>query len=724
MKFNGSRLFAGLTLLTMAPVLLTLSVSAQQPQNAPPEDVVRVNTDLVQSAITVVDKDGHFVEGLRQDQFELLIDGKPRPISFLERVMAGSFREHQAWAGRETSTSDATALPNITDRGRTIVFFIDDLHLEPDSLHRTRDMLRHFIDNEMVSGDAVAITSASGQLGFLQQFTRNKDVLKAAVERLSPIPYDVRSYGTGSTKMTEYMALDIDTRKSDDKVLKVFVQECMKQTNTFLSAPSALALLRATCETQVKESARAVLLQSGNITRNMYGSLDSLLKSTARLPGRKLAFFVSDGFLMDTGMHGAELRDRLDHIIDAAQRSGVVVYTIHAKGLVTSFPDASVKTPVDERLDIAKAGEVQAMQDALNALAEDTGGRALRGTNYFDEWMTKVLDEASNYYLIAWRPENDHEKTSRFRQVKINVIGHPELSARAPRGYVDGPAVVVSLGAPKSPANHAATSPESELRDALADYYPNRGLRTLLSLAYVNTPKNEMLVTSSLQIVTTPSSYGEDGKLPATLRIAGVILNDKGKIAGSFRNQLKINPVDGLRDAAVIYNDRTPLPPGIYQVRAAVRDERTGRLGSAMQWIVIPDLSTHHLTTSSILLGAQVVENKSSANDTAQVQLSVDHSFSRSSRLGYWIFVYNAKIGSAGAPDLAIRSEVVKDGRVVLNGPAKRISGLATDDSARIPFGEALTLASLAPGKYDLRVTVTDGLAGTSTTQEIDFEVR
>src|SRR5215831_2690184 len=139
MKFNGSRLFAGLTLLTMAPVLLTLSVSAQQPQNAPPEDVVRVNTDLVQSAITVVDKDGHFVEGLRQDQFELLIDGKPRPISFLERVMAGSFREHQAWAARDSSAPDTTTSRNLTDRGRTIVFFIDDLHLEPDSLHRTRD---------------------------------------------------------------------------------------------------------------------------------------------------------------------------------------------------------------------------------------------------------------------------------------------------------------------------------------------------------------------------------------------------------------------------------------------------------------------------------------------------------------------------------------------------------------------------------------------------------
>jgi hypothetical protein len=31
-----------------------------------------------------------------------------------------------------------------------------------------------------------------------------------------------------------------------------------------------------------------------------------------------------------------------------------------------------------------------------------------------------------------------------------------------------------------------------------------------------------------------------------------------------------------------------PLPPGLYQVRFAVRDRQTGRTGSAMTWIEIP----------------------------------------------------------------------------------------------------------------------------------------
>jgi hypothetical protein len=68
------------------------------------------------------------------------------------------------------------------------------------------------------------------------------------------------------------------------------------------------------------------------------------------------------------------------------------------------------------------------------------------------------------------------------------------------------------------------------------------------------------------------------------------------------------------------------------------------------------------LTSSSILLGGTVVENKS--NETAQVQLSVDHRFRATARLGYWIFIYNAARTGA-APRLSVQSEVLRNGQVV-----------------------------------------------------------
>jgi VWFA-related protein len=719
---------SSLLALCLTALLNTPAAIAQQPQKPQAEDVLRINTELVQTAITVVDKGGHFVDGLRREQFELTVDGKPRPISFFERVTAGSSREEQL-ATRNgpdlPATKAATASPTV--RGRTIVFFIDDLHLDPDSSHRTREMLRHFLDNEMTSKDSVAITSASGQVGFLQQFTNNREVLNAAIERLSPIPYDVRGYGTGSTKMTEYLALNIDTMKSDDKVLNFYVEECMKQTMTFKKAAFALKAIRATCETEVKNSARAVLMQAGTITQNMYASLDSLLRSSARAPGRKLAFFVSDGFLMDAGPHGPGLRDKLDRIIDTAQRAGVVIYTIHAKGLVTTFPDASNKTPIDGqgRLDMAMVGEVAATQDALHALAEDTGGRALRNTNYFDRWVEKVLDETSNYYLLAWRPDKEEEKAPKFRHVKVTVAGRPELTVRAPRGYVEGPQPVTETAAKEKPAeDNAVKTPEADLRDALSDYYPSTTLPTQLSLTFLNTPKNETVLTSSMQISSRGLKYGDDGKQPATIKLAGVILNDKGKIASSFKNQLNVNPLEaGKSDAGIIYNQHTPMAPGIYQVRVAARDEKSGRVGSAMQWVVIPDLARHELTLSSVLLGGEVLENAKSKDAGPQIQLSVDHRFSRSARLGYWMFIYNAKRDASGAPNLTIQTQVLLDGRVMLASPQRKV-GQGGPDPKRIPFGEELALQTLAPGTYDLRVTITDSIAGTSVTQTTEFEVQ
>src|SRR5215217_9215620 len=58
-------------------------------------EVVRTKTELVQTAITVLDKKGHFVEGLQREQFQLVVDGKPRPVAFFERVAAGSPRERE-----------------------------------------------------------------------------------------------------------------------------------------------------------------------------------------------------------------------------------------------------------------------------------------------------------------------------------------------------------------------------------------------------------------------------------------------------------------------------------------------------------------------------------------------------------------------------------------------------------------------------------------------------
>src|SRR6201988_3995851 len=223
---------SGIALLIILVVLLSrqTSIAQQQPPSPQNPDVVRTNVDLVQTAVTVIDKQGKFVDGLTRDQFQLLVDGKPRPITFFERIAVGSSREAAIFQANIPVEGSANPVaPVVAVPGRTIVFFVDDLHLELDSLSRTRQMLQHFIEKEMNSKDNVAIVSASGQVGFLEQFTNNRTVLDAAMARLIPRPYDVQGYNYGnSTKMTEYMAFNIDTAKTDAKVMNFYIEECMK----------------------------------------------------------------------------------------------------------------------------------------------------------------------------------------------------------------------------------------------------------------------------------------------------------------------------------------------------------------------------------------------------------------------------------------------------------------------------------------------------------------
>jgi hypothetical protein len=64
-----------------------VSTQTQSPPPAPntQDDVIRVSTELVQTGVTVVDKQGRFVEGLDRDQFELRVNGKEQPVAFFER---------------------------------------------------------------------------------------------------------------------------------------------------------------------------------------------------------------------------------------------------------------------------------------------------------------------------------------------------------------------------------------------------------------------------------------------------------------------------------------------------------------------------------------------------------------------------------------------------------------------------------------------------------------
>src|SRR5258708_35887574 len=68
------------------------------PSQHPTDDVIRVKTELVQTDVTVVDRRGRVVAGLKPEQFELRVDSKPQSLAFFEQVMTGSAEEEKQLA--------------------------------------------------------------------------------------------------------------------------------------------------------------------------------------------------------------------------------------------------------------------------------------------------------------------------------------------------------------------------------------------------------------------------------------------------------------------------------------------------------------------------------------------------------------------------------------------------------------------------------------------------
>lgn len=724
----------------------------QTPPQGQSDEVLRIDTDLVQTDVTVVDKQGRFVDGLQREQFELRIDGKPLPVSFFERMTAGTAREETLLAsrlGEPAPKSPDNASAGISDRGRTIIFFIDDLHLAAANVERTRQMILQFVENQMGMNDQVVIASASGQIGFLQQFTDNKNVLRAAVSRLKHRPYVIQD--NESIAMTEYTAIRIN--QGDKDAIDYYSDELLKGNN-FSSVGGGVGptsggpagssvgtsnrgrtggMSRAQAESQVKRRAELIIKQSVNVTQNTLASLEHLMRSSSQLPGRKLVFLISDGFYLINNVSGSA--DAVRKITDAATRAGVIIYSLDARGMMSVTDVRNNRADARGQLGRSNIGEATASQDALNALAEDTGGRALLNSTAFNEAISDALKETSNYYVLAWRPEKEEQKSGKYKRIEASVVGRSDLSVRLPRGYLDADAEAAVKSAEaknvkvSDASNKAQTAKpaEADLRNALSAFAPKRRVPTLVSASFLDTPNHGLVLTASTQVAAGALNYGADGKQPAAVDLAGVILNDQGKPASSFKTRMSVNALGSGATVSdsVIYNYRATLQPGIYQVRVAARDDKSGLVGSAMQWIEIPDLAARRLALSSILVGGQVIEAKEKKDADPQVQFSVDHRFKRTSRLSFWVFVYNASRGTGGnaAPDMLAQVQVFRDGKAVVNTPQRKVSTEGQADLARIAYGGDFPLGSLASGRYLMQVTMTDRLANTTATQRVSFDV-
>jgi VWFA-related protein len=709
----------GLALALTAPAFL----AAQAVQNPS----FRTNTELVQSDVVVFDRQGRFVDNIPREQFEVLVDGQPRPIAAFERIQAGSRIERAQLAATrgvpEPSAADSTS----AEGSRTVLFFVDDFHMAQGGLARTHQILNNYIETKMGPRDLVAIASPSGQLGFLQQLTSSKTMLHAAVSRLSNrtrLMIDL-----DQPVMSIHQAQVIEAVR-DRELFTFFVRETLRR-NPLIKPPEA--------ENIVMGRARQMVMQAASIARTTVLTLDALVRSNGQLPGRKLVVFISDGLEIDPTW--VEVSDAVRQITEASAQNNFVIYTMDSRGLVTQsgYSAASDSAQITTRqpsfnpydgaisdataaIDRANADELFVSQGPLYQLAYETGGRMFANSNAFDTFLPRALEETSIYYLLAWIPPSaataTERKANRAHKVDIRVAGRPELSVRFRRMYYDpAPLQEARAATDRQPAAapDRRTAPVSEekqieevLLTALRAIPPVASLPTGVALAFMDIPNSGSVVTASMQLDAKALGFTGASGETALVDVANAVFDDEGKGVSSFKDRVTLSTP---RNDRLTYVRKFQLKPGLYQIRVAARDAKTGAVGSASEWIDIPKMQGGAFSLSSLIL-----------QRGDDLDLGSEHHLARGEALRFVTYVYNASKGKA-APDVTVRIEVIRGEKTVIATRPSRLRTENATDLARIPYVAELNLEGMASGSYVLHVTATDRTSQTTTSQRMTFNI-
>lgn len=703
--------------------LFFITAKAQEPTKSPTpapteDDVVKIETNLIQTGVIVTDQKGQLIENLKAQDFELKVDGKTTEVPFFEAVFNSRQTEIKPNPNQPNKIID-TPLNVNNHRGRTILFLVDDLHLSFESHKRVRDLITNFIDKDLQENDVLAVVSATGKIGFLQQFTDDKLVMKKAIDRLI---YN-RDYSATDRllpPMSEYEAMLIE--RLDPEVTDIFAEYIVKEY-----PGSSMETARA----QVRTRAGTILFQGRVITQKTINVLEQAIRRSAEMPGRKIVFLLSDGFLIDqsTSDNSYELKK----IIDAAARTNSVIYSFDVKGLEAGFPEGT-SAENNRTAYRVQSGSRFEMQDGLSTLAENTGGRFIYNNNDLKTPASKAVVEASGYYLLAWEPEEETNQNDKLRKIEVAIKGRPDLKVRLQSGYLSQ--TVKKIGKPQLETKTVSqvNSEDSQLINAVNSLTNKSELPTSMVLNYLEMPGEGAVLSGSLQIKNEFLDFTKElNRSFAKVDFLGVVYNTEGKAEGSFKDRITVNyqpeSQSGKELPDMFHNFRFKLKPGLYQVRVAAREVKSGLIGNINRWINIPDLSNKKLAVSSLLLGERKIDGKNQNtyfenSPLEDTEISVNRIFPKTSLLRYLIFIYNSSKNSGDEkPDLTVQTQLFREGRLILDSPAKQIS-VEEQNSEQIFYGAEIPLNYLSPGSYQIQLIINDKIGKTSASQKVKFQVK
>jgi len=734
--------------------------SIQQTGTTEPEDVVRITANLVQ-VDAVVTKNGKQVTDLHPEDFEIYEDGRPQKITNFSYVSIAPTTGAEAGSAAAAPAKDKYAPPappvhlRPEQVRRTIALVVDDLGLSFESTHFVRRSLRKFVDEQMQPGDLVAIVRTGSGVGALQQFTSDKQLLYAAIDRLQ---WNVQ----GRAGTSAFAPLE-------DDILFDYKNRAQVSGGSFV-APPVNHYTRDMTETNMREAEQS--FRDEIFSLGTLGALNFIVRGLRELPGRKSVVLVSDSLELFSpdGKSNYRTLESIRRLTDLANRASVVIYTIDARGLPGlnfSSADTIPEMTVDDNgrvlangvtngrlLNVLQAQRDQRFidsQSGLNYLAQQTGGFFVRGNNDIGQGIRRVLDDQKGYYLIGYRPDDStfDPVTGRrqFHHITVKAKG-PGLNVRTRTGF---------YGITNEQARPARRTRDEQLLAAITSPFASGDVNLRLTSLFGNDPRAGSFMRSLIHVDGHSLTFreGQDGWHQAILDVVAMTFGDEGLVIDE-RSRTETVRVRGdeYRDAlqnGLTFGLNVPIrKPGAYQLRIAVRDAASERVGSANQFIEVPNLGKNRLTLSGMYVASREFRtgghDAGSAASSATLQKTSAEEgqisgydaqagpavrrFRPGATIDYGFEIYNARLdGATRRPQLQMQMRLFRDNKQVYAGEMTPLEpGAVQSESKRLAaIGHLQLGTNMAPGEYVLQAIVFDTLAKEKyrvATQWIDFEVR
>jgi VWFA-related protein len=695
------------------PALMLLSAQSPAPDTVT-DTVIRINVNLVQVDAVVMDSKDKPVTDLKKEDFEILQDGKPQAItnfSFITTTrppvaVAAAPASRQTAPGPHAPPPPAMPVRMGDARHtarRTIAMVVDDLGLSFESIAHLRSALKKYVDTEMQPGDLVAVIRTGAGMGSLQQFTADKRLLYAAIDH-------VKYNALGRVGVSSFAPLGGNDGGIDNTA---FDQE------------------------------REQIFSAGTM-----GAINYVVEGLKELPGRKSVVLFSENMRMffSDGM-SQRVMDSVKRLTDAANRASVVIYSIDPRGLQYTGVTAADNTMFMSPQQIAQVSQQRSQylldsQQGMFTLANETGGLFLHDTNDIDGALRKVVDDGNGYYLIGYHPDaaTFDVKTGQAKYHSVRVrVKTAGLTVRSRTGF---------MGTSDSELRPVAHTRQAEIAHALTSPFGAGALHVRLTTLFSNAAKLGSFINAMLYIDTRELNFEDepDDWHKAVIDIVALTFGDNGQAEDpsdkTFTVRLKGDTYRRALQQGLIYSIHHPVKkPGAYQMRVVLRDATSQEVGSASQFIEVPDLEKGRLALSGLLLRSDVQPPPGQRNtdlgaDRQEGQMNdIDtrggpavRIFKPGVPIVYAYQILNAQMDSAGMPELEVQMRLFKDGERIYEGKPTPLPSAKpqADPKHRVGGGRMQLGAKTAPGDYVLQIIVTDKLAKEkyrTVAQSMDFEI-